>query len=313
MDDDKLCDSCTYSSAEGYCGNGALPLLDPNYCSLYEGGPRATPYWGRPHWDHPGPILPYQRQRVTGCRVIPTNWNGNHGNYCLYLDRQHPPNGSVNGPHNPGDAMVIELLRVMGAFTWLPFVLGDGCKFDSAYGEQYLDRRGRRGVPTQVSLRPHVLAGVSWGDYKVIALLHVQVWVAGTMGSWYVGTAAHEVPEQYWWLDPTLPTRTLYPMHQLLISTIKEVSDSYINLTPHSLRYDQNTTAKDAITSLLMDTLNLGLELRGRPLEAWLGPVDTLHLKHFNRTLWGWTGGGGELEWSARLREVLDGGGRPHG
>lgn len=321
MDDanNKLCDSCTYSSAEGYCGNGALPLVDTNYCTYYEEGPCAIPNRGRPHWDHPDPILPHQRQRVTGCRVIPINWDGNcnYGTYCLYLDRYHPPNGSVNDPHNPGDAMVIDMLQVMEGFSWVVFLLREGCRFDSAYGKQYMDRVER---PAQVSVRPHVPPGLGWGDYKVRAYLQVVVWIPETRGSWHSGTAAHEVPEQYWWLDPTLPPSTLHPMHQLLISTIKQVSDCYLNLTPHNLRYDQNTSTRDAITSLLMDTLNLGLELRGRPLEAWLMPVDTLHLKHFNRTLWGWTGlptEGSirmlELHRDAIRMEYTQYGGRPHG
>lgn len=244
-----LCNKCTYGSNDEWCGLGNV-LIDST-CSGYVEGqqPISTARPRLPWWDTPRPII---RLKGRGCQVLPyTDSDNARSYYAMFLDYEE-------------DTHVIGILRRMDSFEWV-FNALRLCRWHTAYGKDYTYPLS--GVPAWV----HVDITTTWGQHKV--MVYVRLVLRSLLsGTECQGDINTEVPEQLWWLDPTLPRDMVDPMHQLLGNVVRLYDTHCRYMSPPDRLYIN----MDASATVLEEVLDLGLRLRGRPLSEWNDALDKL-------------------------------------
>lgn len=249
-----LCNTCMYSSNEGYCGQGNV--LIAGECSGYIEGQQPVTRPPLPWWDIPAPIT-ISRYRDHGCQVLPFHYrDAGYSGYGMFLDYED-------------DRHVVDILRLLESYRWV-FNALHLCRWYTAYGKGYT--YPLTGLPARVSVQ----LIPTWGTYKVMLYVRLVATSLVPGSSSCQGDHTTEVPEQLWWLDPTLPRNTLEPMHEMLGSAL-DMYDNHVHMCNKSISppggYYINM---DEATALLEQVLDLGLRLRGRPLHEWNDAVDRL-------------------------------------
>jgi hypothetical protein len=163
------------------------------------------------------------------------------------------------------DREVVGILRLLESYEWVFNALSQ-CRWYTAYGNEYTYPLS--GVPARVSLQ----ITPTWGTHKAMLYMRLVVTSLVPGNSSCQGDGSTEVPEQLWWLDPTLPRGMLNPMHQLLSVVVREWDSYCKSMSPPGRLYIN----MDASASMLEEVLDLGLRLRGRPYTEWNDALDKL-------------------------------------
>lgn len=243
-----LCNACTYGSYEGYCGLGKMVVAGA--CSGYIEGQQPVPRDPLPWWDRPAPI---DRCRGRGCQVLPFTFSDSGGSgYTMFLDYTQ-------------DRQVVTILRLLADYDWVFNALRQ-CRWYTAYGKRYTYPLSRAPARASVQVIP------TWGMHKV--MVHVRLVLTSLVpgNSSCQADRSSEVPEQLWWLDPTLPGDMVHPMHQLLSIIVGRWDTFCKSMSPRGSLYID----MDASASVLEEVLDVGLRLRGRPLTEWSDALDNL-------------------------------------
>ena len=243
-----LCNGCMYGSHEGYCGLGNVLIADT--CSGHIEGQQPAIRRPLPWCDRPAPI---DRRRGHGCQVLPySSRHSGDSAYIMFLDYEH-------------DREVVAILRLLANYDWV-FNALRMCRWYTAYGKGYTYPLS--GVPARVSLQ--IIP--TWGTHKVMLYMRLVVTSLLAGNSSCQADGSTEVPEQLWWLDPTLPRDMLVPIHQLLSSIVHQYDYHCKSVSrPGSLYINM-----ESATTLLEEVLDLGLRLRGRPHTEWNDALDDL-------------------------------------
>lgn len=250
-----LCNGCMYGSTEGFCGLGNV--LITGTCSGYIEGQQPTTIRPLPWWDRAGPIDRSDHHRRPGCQVLPSSYRDvGYNYYAMFLDYEE-------------DRQVVSILRLLESYRWV-FNALRLCRWYTAYGKGYT--YPLTGFPARVSVQ----LTPTWGTHKVMLYVRLVVTSMVPGNSSCQGDYNTEVPEQLWWLDPTLPRDMLEPMHRLLGSAV-HLYDNQVHMRNKSMSppggYYINM---DEATALLEQVLDMGLRLRGRALSEWNDAMDRL-------------------------------------